>query len=386
MKNLDIGRSSPFDVATNMSIYSRYQDGFKNISNPVFIKNGQGNKFLDFLKTHCWQITDASIYGQHIDCILTDVAFIRINKAYNLFVIQAKNEVIIKDLLFSFKELILEDLPAKEDSINVAYYVNGPHGLDSHNLTIDRAKIEPILPGLYPDIDIKILYKDYMSAKESMLFLTGKPGVGKTTFLRYVLQNSRALDDRLTWDGERLSDFSSRNRNEGGIAYVKDTQVLMQSQFWSTMSSAKFDLMILDDLDFALSVRENKDNVLVSNLLSFSDGLFGCKTKILITTNTQVTNIDEALLRPGRCFDFLVLNPLSRAAAIKFWREDLKMSEEDFNLKWPKKKIIVQSDIMSFYYRVSKKNRDREYVLNGPKVYDIDEKVQQLTNTPVGFK
>lgn len=385
MKNFDIGRSSNYDTATTLSIYSRYQDGFKSISNPIYIKQGQLDHFLAFLKDNSWTIADSSAYGQNIDCSSSN-GFIRINKTNSVCAMQAADEESIKNLIIYCSTFLLEDVPAPVDSIQVAYYVIGQHGLESRDLSIDRKRIEPILPGLYPDINIDILYKDYVSAKESILFLTGKPGVGKTTFLRYALQKSNKLDERLTWDGDRLRDFSSRDRSSGGIAYVKDTSVLMQSQFWAAMSNANYDLMILDDLDFVLSVRENKDNILVSNLLSFSDGLFGSKTKILITTNTQVDNIDEALLRPGRCFDFLVLNPLSRVAALKFWCEDLKMNEENFNLKWPKKKTIVQSDLMSFYYRISNKRRDRDYVLNGSKIYDIDEKVEQLTKTPVGFK
>jgi ATPase family associated with various cellular activities (AAA) len=391
MKNLDLGRIAPFDFTSSLAVYSKYQEGLQSVSSLLHVKMYQMDNLITHLKTDGWTVIDNSQFGQFVDCFNEiPKAFLRIHKTANVLFVQAVNEFCVDEVIQHIKEWLSpeKEMPNQE-MISISYYVCGPQGVDVRSIDIAKNKIEPIFPKLYPDINIDALYNDYMSAKESILFLTGKPGVGKTTFLRYVLQKFSSPDPRKDWDGESVMAHRFHcDAEDGGIAYIKDTQVLMQSAFWAMLTSAKYKLLILDDLDFALSQRENKDNSLVSNLLSFSDGLFGTNTKILVTTNTQVNDIDEALLRPGRCFDFLILNPLSRKDALRLWCEELKMQEENFTLKWPRSKTVTQSDLMSFYYRINKQQRDRDYIINGPKIYDIEEKMEKIlkSSDELGFK
>jgi hypothetical protein len=61
-------------------------------------------------------------------------------------------------------------------------------------------------------------------------------------------------------------------------------------------------ILILEDAEEAIMSRENGRKGAVAELLNLSDGLIGSaiKCSLIITFNTDVRNIDKALLRKGR--------------------------------------------------------------------------------------
>lgn len=258
------------------------------------------------------------------------------------------------------------------DLIQIQYYFMGASGVDYNSFVRNKNTIKKIYPELYPDIDIVALNNEFQTADDSILMLLGDPGVGKTTFMRYLMQHMMISDG----DDDK----------QANIAYAKDKAVMQQGEFWSMLASSNYDIVILDDMDFGLVTRTPEEHAVVSNLLSYSDGIFGSKSKIVITTNLRLDDIDEALLRPGRCFDVLKLNSLMREQALNAWTKVLGMSEEDFAAQWPNNKTITQADLMSFYSRIMGQRRERAYVKVGPKVYSVEDKVKKMIKNPVGFK
>ena len=77
----------------------------------------------------------------------------------------------------------------------------------------------------------------------------------------------------------------------------------------------------MEDADLLLTSREDDGNKLISRFLNVSDGLIRVKNKKMIfTTNiSDFSKIDHAIIRPGRCYDFMHCRPLTaleaRAAA-----------------------------------------------------------------------
>jgi ATP-dependent 26S proteasome regulatory subunit len=63
-------------------------------------------------------------------------------------------------------------------------------------------------------------------------------------------------------------------------------------------------LVIFEDVDTLLAPREGQDgNELMSMLLNELQGIASKKIKLVITTNLSTRNkIDQALIRPGRCY------------------------------------------------------------------------------------
>lgn len=245
------------------------------------------------------------------------------------------------------------------DEIEVSYlYKSVAKGFASSTLYIGQEKLQPIHPELYPDIDIKALLKAYADSRESILMLYGAPGVGKTTFIKFLLA---------------AGEFES-------VAYVKDPEVMNMGDMWGKLTNGDYDLVIFDDLDTGLNPRTKAGpgNNFMTQLLSFSDGIFhGNNSKIIITTNQHVGEIDGALVRPGRCFDFIQLHPLKREQALTAWTELLGLEQERFEAVFKDDKEITQASLMS-EATLRSSTVSRAYVKSGDKDYTLDQKLAAL--------
>jgi SpoVK/Ycf46/Vps4 family AAA+-type ATPase len=72
-------------------------------------------------------------------------------------------------------------------------------------------------------------------------------------------------------------------------------------------------ILVIEDAENVLQKRGAKDNDVVSTILNLTDGLLAdCyKIQVLCTFNTELANIDEALLRKGRLIAKYEFNELS---------------------------------------------------------------------------
>lgn len=136
----------------------------------------------------------------------------------------------------------------------------------------------------------------YVSSKCCLLFLHGAPGTGKTTFVRHIIHHTR-FPAVVTYDDDILSS---------------------DSMFVDFLTSSDADLLIIEDADTMLASREEAGNKLISRFLNVSEGLIKFdRKKIIFTTNIKdFSKVDEALLRPGRCFDVVNFRPLTFAEAL----------------------------------------------------------------------
>ena len=155
----------------------------------------------------------------------------------------------------------------------------------------------PIYDSFYPWLKEGVdAYLDaYMASTSSILLMSGEPGTGKTTLLRYLL---------------------ARHDVSADIAY--DEEVLKKDEvFVRFMISEGDGMFIIEDADVMLTPRESDGNRMMARFLNVSDGLIKIKDKKLVfTTNlTDFRNVDPALLRPGRCFDVMRCRQLTLAEA-----------------------------------------------------------------------
>ncbi len=250
---------------------------------------------------------------------------------------------------------------AEDDNTSIDlsyYYMSKRDGLTQKEINVDIASIKDIYPELYPDIDITKLLKSYNDANEPVLMLYGDPGVGKTSFIKYIISS-----------GEYKK-----------IAYVKDPMVMEDGELWVSLTSENFELIIFDDLDIGLLPRrKNTEGTFMTQLLSYSDGIFTHgKTKIVVTTNQTVKEIDSALVRPGRCFDFIQLRALPTADARAFWIDNLKLNADLFDTLFEGNQIVSQATLMSEAARAKSANGSRNYIKRGSSQYTLEDKLGEL--------
>lgn len=148
----------------------------------------------------------------------------------------------------------------------------------------------------YTNIDFDIHYNDgfkeayektlkFLDEQESGIIIWhGEKGSGKTSAIRHLLSNT---DKR----------------------YILVTNAIAahmaEPEFIAFMMEHKDSIFILEDCEQILMAREeNRFGGAISNILNMSDGLMSdiFNIKFICTFNTDISNIDEALLRPGRCF------------------------------------------------------------------------------------
>lgn len=151
---------------------------------------------------------------------------------------------------------------------------------------------------MYPFLDGQQLgeyYDNFMYSNASILLLIGPPGTGKTTFIRGMLQhtNSSAL-----------------------VSY--DASILEKDYVFADFIEGDKSVLVLEDADMFLKSRKD-GNTVMHKFLNVGDGLVTTRGKKLVfsTNLPSISDIDPALIRPGRCYDILHFDELTQEQAEK---------------------------------------------------------------------
>lgn len=132
-----------------------------------------------------------------------------------------------------------------------------------------------------------------------VLILYGPPGTGKTRLIRHLLNG--------------LSRLRKRSLR---IAYTADTESAAGDRFFVQFMADEYDAMVIEDADHMLTPRADGNRSL-HRFLAVSDGLLQPHGRRLIfsTNLPSKLSIDEALMRPGRCFACVPARKLSLVEA-----------------------------------------------------------------------
>jgi hypothetical protein len=131
------------------------------------------------------------------------------------------------------------------------------------------------------------------TTNKGIVLLHGIPGSGKSNYIRYLV-----------------------NKLNKDVIYVTPdmaTKLTSPEIIPFLISECQNHVLIIEDAENILSKRKGGDNQAVSNLLNLSDGLLSdcLGISIVATFNTELENIDEALLRPGRLLGKYYFDKLS---------------------------------------------------------------------------
>lgn len=117
--------------------------------------------------------------------------------------------------------------------------------------------------------------------RAGLMILHGQPGTGKTNYLRWLTTQTKRR-----------------------IVFIPPEMVVQLTTpgFVSFLLEHKGLCFIVEDAEATLSPRMGSEKSIVSTILNLTDGLLGdvLQCQFICTFNTELTNIDEALLRPGR--------------------------------------------------------------------------------------
>lgn len=156
-------------------------------------------------------------------------------------------------------------------------------GLDTvtMDITSPKFKIEDNYNDDFLDIHKAILKRLSKKNDKGMVLLHGMPGTGKTSYIRYLI--SQVKKEIIYLPPNMAGSIS--NPDLIGLFIKKPNSIL-----------------VIEDAENIVFSREIGGNSRVSALLNLSDGLLSdcLNIQIICTFNTDITNIDKALLRKGR--------------------------------------------------------------------------------------
>ena len=179
------------------------------------------------------------------------------------------------------------------------HFSRGPMGLSS--AIFDEMADPPPLNEAYPTLvePVADFIDRYLVSNETVLILQGPPGTGKTRFVRTI-----------------LAAISARKNDSAHILYTADKRAFENDEIFVDFITGSHDAFVIEDADHLLMARSN-GNVDLHRFLAIADGVVRAPgRKIIFTTNLpNVGDIDEALVRPGRCFAMLRTRALDRREA-----------------------------------------------------------------------
>lgn len=167
---------------------------------------------------------------------------------------------------------------------------------DSDYRSITMQPPPPMFPSFYPWLPKAPdqFFADYLASSAAVLFIMGEPGTGKTSLLRHFIFEN-ALTALVTYDQSLLSS------DEMFISFIAEDGPAV---------------LLVEDAE-SLVISRKKENAMMSRFLNVSDGLVhDSGKKMIFTTNADdFRTVDEALIRPGRCFGHLRARALTYAEA-----------------------------------------------------------------------
>lgn len=212
-------------------------------------------------------------------------------------------------------EDILEEHGFSSEGVKIKWmFGNDYRTMDSFELPLS---IQDAVEGTYPWMNESI--EDYtirfMNSKSSVLILIGPPGTGKTTFIKEIIRNSGT-----------------------GAMVTYDTNLLFTDGFFASfMADEETDLLILEDADVVMKSRK-EGNTMMHKFLNASDGLVSLpRKKIIFTTNLpSIKDVDDALIRKGRCFDVMPFRFLTKdeagVVAKNFYKCEKVLTKNEYSL------------------------------------------------------
>ena len=186
-----------------------------------------------------------------------------------------------------------------EPMFSIDWHFNSSNGLESSS--IEEMADDVLRDRAYPEIrgGVYNFIARYLDAPETVLVLQGPPGTGKTRLIRAI-----------------LGEMSRRKDEQAQALYTGDMKALASDEIYVRFITGSHDAFVVEDADHLLKPRAD-GNQHLHRFLAIADGVVRAQgRKIIFSTNLpNVGDLDDALIRPGRCFARIHVRTLTSAEA-----------------------------------------------------------------------
>ena len=172
---------------------------------------------------------------------------------------------------------------------------------DLESASIEEMANDVLCDRAYPEIKdgVGSFVARYLEAPETVLVLQGPPGTGKTRLIRAI-----------------LGEMSRRKGESAQALYTGDMKALSSDEIYVKFITGRDDAFVVEDADHLLKPRAD-GNEHLHRFLTIADGVVRSQgRRIIFSTNLpNVGDLDEALIRPGRCFARIHVRTLTSVEA-----------------------------------------------------------------------
>lgn len=231
-----------------------------------------------------------------------------------------RNNKSFNDLMKKINDyMAVNDADSQKHSTNAKIHMLVKEDYDMYFQDFDVSKFTPVLEHadvFYGDGFSK--YNDQLLSKldeerKGVVLFHGSPGTGKTHYIRHLLKELTILEKRVIYIPPTLVEAMT----DPGLVSFLTTNIIEEE---------RDTILLIEDAEPLLESREEQGGIRttgISNLLNSTDGLLNDVLGLVVicTFNTELKNIDKALLRPGRLlarkeFKKIKIENLEKAAKI----------------------------------------------------------------------
>ena len=170
------------------------------------------------------------------------------------------------------------------------------YDLKAYEVSESKCNVESHYNDDFEEFNSKIITHLNFENGKGLVLLHGKPGTGKTSYIRYL---TKKVNKKLIFLSPEVS------------------QQISSPEFISTLSEYPNSIIVIEDAENVIKTRRSGGSSAISNLLNLTDGLLAdcLKIQLICSFNTDVSQIDKALLRKGRLIAMYEFNELKQNKA-----------------------------------------------------------------------
>ena len=228
--------------------------------------------------------------GEYFYFLENEIMIKLLNSDKVILLFPPEQEMAINKLFEECKQFV--KIPKKTTDISLIIFYN--NRLETKEVQIKK-----------PSIDFKIHYnEDFFPIHKTMVkqlnkkdtnglyLFHGTPGTGKSTYIKYLIHQ---LKKKVIFISPKMA---------GELDNLSMTPFLLEN---------RNSVFVIEDAEELITSREEVRHSNLSMLLNLTDGLLGesLGIQIIATFNTDVKNIDKALLRKGRLSVIYEFKPLA---------------------------------------------------------------------------